>query len=77
VGVQVDLAGGHQYPPRSISLTLILEKNTFGWSDEAKYPFTTIKDAMCTTLVLAMLDVNMNFVLECDGSSRNLGVVVM
>lgn len=44
------------------------------WSDEAAHAFATVKDAMCTTPILAMLDFNETFALECDASSRGLRV---
>ena len=39
--------------------------------------FQALKDAMCNTLILALLDFTKTFVLECDASGKRIGVVLM
>jgi hypothetical protein len=60
-----------------IPLTLLLKENSFIWSEVVEQAFLALKDAMCTTLVLTVSDFTKNFVLECNASSRDLGVVLM
>eukprot|EP00253_Pinus_taeda_P005714 PITA_05714 len=48
--------------------TQLLKKNSFFWNEEAQQAFTTLKNAICSTLVLALLDFTKSFVIECDAS---------
>jgi hypothetical protein len=50
----------------------LLKKNTFVWSEVTSQAFNALKDAMCTTLVLAIPNFNNIFVMECDASGRGL-----
>ena len=47
-------------------LTTLLKENSFTWTLAATQAFQTLKMAMCTTPVLALLDFTKTFVLECD-----------
>jgi hypothetical protein len=58
-------------------LTALLKKNSFTWTPTAAQAFQTLKMAMCTTLVLDLLDFTKTFVLECDASGKGIGVVLM
>lgn len=48
-------------------LITLLRKYAFKWGLEVKATFGMLKKIMSTTLVLALLDFNKIFVLECDG----------
>jgi hypothetical protein len=65
------------YSKIAAPLTSLLKKNAFVWSEVVAQAFTSLKDTMCTTPVLAILDFSKTFVLECDSSRRSLGAVLM
>ena len=65
------------YPQFSSPLTLVLRKNAFSWSEVAEKAFLSLKDAMCTTPVLAVPDFTKPFILEWDALGRGIGVVLM
>ena len=58
-------------------LTKLLKKDSFIWSELAEKAFNSLKKAMTTGLVLALLDFNKPFVIECDASSTGIGVVLL
>jgi hypothetical protein len=60
-----------------VPLTALLKNNSFTWTLAADQAFQALKEAMCTTLVLALPDFTNTFVLECDPSGRGIGVVLM
>jgi hypothetical protein len=64
------------YGEISAPLTALLKKNSFTWTPVVAQDFQTLKMAMCTTPVLALLDFTMTFVLECDASGKGIGVVL-
>eukprot|EP00253_Pinus_taeda_P003014 PITA_03014 len=57
-------------------LTQILKKNSFFWTEEAKQAFIALKNAMCTTPVLALPDFTKSFVIECDASGTGLSQLI-
>eukprot|EP00253_Pinus_taeda_P033711 PITA_33711 len=58
-------------------LSQLLKKKSFLGNDEAQQAFTTLKHAMCSTPVLALLDFTKSFVIECDASGTGIGAILM
>jgi hypothetical protein len=58
-------------------LTTLLHKEAFSWTKETTKYFEKLKEAMCTTPILATLDFKKTFIMECDASSRGIGAVLM
>ena len=54
-------------------LTTLLKKYAFSWTPKATKSFEHLKEAMCLAPVLAMPD----FIMECDASGNEIGVVLM
>nr|GEW83140.1 putative reverse transcriptase domain-containing protein [Tanacetum cinerariifolium] len=60
------------------SLTILTQKcKTFNWGEEQELEFQTLKDKLCNTPVLALLDGLEDFVVYCDASGIGLGCVLM
>jgi hypothetical protein len=58
-------------------LTSLLKKGNFAWTAEAKKAFNALKEAMTTTLVLALLDFTQPFVIKSDACRTGIGTVLM
>jgi hypothetical protein len=58
-------------------LTALLKNNSFNWNLVAHQSFQPLKEAMCTTLILALPYFTKNFVLECDSFQKGIGVILM
>ena len=58
-------------------LTTILKNEAFSWTEEETRAFETLKEALCTTLILATLDFTKKIVMECDASNHGIGEVLM
>lgn len=56
-------------------LTKLLLKNSFNWDVAAAHAFDRLKNAMISTLVLAIPNFSKVFVVECDASETRLGAV--
>lgn len=58
-------------------LSQLLKNNAFSWTPAIDQPFQTLKEAMCTTPVLALPNFTTTFVLECDAFGRGIGAILM
>ncbi|KAI5414704.1 hypothetical protein KIW84_040249 [Lathyrus oleraceus] len=58
-------------------LTDLLKRDSFHWPQEAHTTFTTLKDALSNSPVLAIPNMQKPFVVETDASSTGVGVVLM
>jgi hypothetical protein len=59
-------------------LTEIIKKNVgFHRESDQANAFATLKERLCSTPVLALLDFNKTFEIECDASGIGIGTVLM
>jgi hypothetical protein len=58
-------------------LTDLTKKGAFKWSSEAQLAFDKMKKVMSTCRVLALLDFDQLFTLECDASRDGIGALLM
>ncbi|KAF3677590.1 hypothetical protein FXO37_04739 [Capsicum annuum] len=54
----------------------LLKKNAFIWTDEADQAFSALNLVMSTTLVLALLDYNTEFIVKTDACHSGIGAVL-
>jgi hypothetical protein len=52
------------------------EKQAFQWSPEVEATFQTLKEALCTALVLAYQQPRQRFVLDINASNVRIGGVL-
>jgi hypothetical protein len=65
------------YGSIAASLTDLLKKNAFLWSEVVEQAFQNLKVVVTNPLVLVLLDFNQPFVIECDEPGRGVGAVLM
>ena len=58
-------------------LTALLRKDSFIWTPAASHAFQSLKDAMSSPPMLALLDFTKPFFVECDASGLGVGAVLM
>jgi len=58
-------------------LTSLFNKNSFSWNVVANQSFHSLKEAMCTTLVLSLPNFTNYFVLECANPNKGIFVVLI
>lgn len=56
---------------------MLLRKDQFQWTTEAKVVFNSLKQAMTSVPVLTLPDFLKEFIVECDAFGVGLGVVLM
>jgi hypothetical protein len=59
------------------SLTALLKKNYFKWSEDATKAFQALKHAVTHPPVLRLPDFTKPFTIECDASGLGIGAVLM
>ncbi|GJR47439.1 putative reverse transcriptase domain-containing protein [Tanacetum coccineum] len=52
-------------------------KVTFDWGEKEEAAFQLLKQKLCSAPILALLEVDNNFIVYCDASHKGLGVVLM
>jgi hypothetical protein len=67
----------HNYGKIAAHLTTLLKNNAFNWTLIVDQYFHTLKEVMCTTLFLALLDCTKTFVLECDALGKGIGAILV
>jgi hypothetical protein len=66
-----------KYGQIATPLITLLKKEAFSWTQETTKYFEKLKEAMCTTLVLATPNFTKTFIMECDASSHGIGAFLM
>ena len=58
-------------------LTTLLKKDAFAWTPAAECAFKKLKQAMCTTPILAMPDFSKPFTIESHACNNGIGAVLL
>jgi hypothetical protein len=65
------------YGKTTSPLTALFKKNSFTWNPPADQSFHALKEAMHTTLFMALPNLTKTFVLECDASRKRIMEILM
>nr|GFB06658.1 putative reverse transcriptase domain-containing protein [Tanacetum cinerariifolium]GFB06693.1 putative reverse transcriptase domain-containing protein [Tanacetum cinerariifolium] len=59
-------------------MTKLTQKSVkFDWGEKEEAAFQTLKQKLCSMLILALLEGSENFVVYCDASHKGLGAILM
>jgi hypothetical protein len=61
----------------AVPLTELTKKDAFSWTPEATKDFEQLKEVTCKAPVLTTPDFKKTFIVECDASRNDIGVVIM
>ena len=64
------------YGQIAASLTWLLQKDGFFWSDEATEAFQALQQALTTAPVLQLPDFDRPFIIECDASGSGFSAIL-
>lgn len=65
-----------QYATLACPLTDLLKKDFFKWSEDTQLSFETLKQAMTTTLILALPKFSLPFIVEKDYSGVAISAIL-
>ncbi|GKA55105.1 putative reverse transcriptase domain-containing protein [Tanacetum coccineum] len=77
--------GHYEFQVMSFRLTIapvvfmdLMNRNVkFDWSEKAEAAFQLLKQKLCSAMILALPEGSENFVVYCDASRKELGIVLM
>jgi hypothetical protein len=67
----------HKYGAITTPLTTLTKKDEFSWTLEVTQDFEQLKEVMCKSPVLTTPEFAKTFIVECDASGNDIGVVLM
>nr|GEV35246.1 putative reverse transcriptase domain, ribonuclease H-like domain, aspartic peptidase domain protein [Tanacetum cinerariifolium] len=76
-GVHVDPAKVEAIRNWSAHTTPTKKNKKYEWGMEEEEAFQTLKQKLCSTLILALLEGTENFIVYCDASLKGFGAVLM
>lgn len=66
-----------KYEDITSPLTTLLKKESFKWSETTGEAFSRFKEAVISPLVLDVPIVSKAFIIECNASRKEIGVLLM
>jgi hypothetical protein len=58
-------------------IIMLLKNKAFSWTQEVTKDFEKLKEAMCTTLVMATPDFTKTFIVECNATWHGMFSILM